>query len=59
MKKENKTDKTEDILMYVVLGIAGFILLILAFAVIHDTRPECWFSRAPFVCERVYKLEGE
>lgn len=52
-------DRTEDILMHIILGMAGFILLILAFAVVHDTRPECWFSRAPFICERVYKLEGE
>lgn len=52
-------DRTEDILMYILFGVIGLIMLILVFAVVHDTRPECWFSRAPFLCERINRLEGE
>ena len=44
------------------LTLCGFLLLILiilGFAVVHDTRPQCWISKAPFVCEEVYRLKEQ
>lgn len=52
-------DYTEKCFYWALFGFLGMILLLLAFAVIHDTRPQCWFSRAPFVCEEVYKLKEQ
>lgn len=50
-------DSTENALYVVIFTIGFFVMAVLGFAVVHDTRPQCWISKAPFVCEEVYKLK--
>lgn len=50
-------DSTENALCAVIFTVVFFVVAILGFAVVYDTRPQCWISKAPFVCEEVYKLK--
>lgn len=49
----------ENALYLTLCALFLLILLMLGFAVVHDTRPQCWISKAPFVCEEVYRLKEQ
>ena len=52
-------DCIED-LFWKVLGIIVIIVgLVWGAAILIDTRPSCWFSHAPYLCERIAKLEEQ